>query len=314
MFSAGCWIICGFCGYSLRTQGSYEPPIAGRGKQRGCSQTKFTVTVRKLRSLKNKAALTLKNFMYGRRGEPYVVAGRTLRYLPGTRPTRIRYASARDDNTRYDALQVCLFANQLSEGDTAIDIGAHAGQYCIMMAAMCGYTGHVVAFEPDPYARRRLIHNLKLNPSIKPPAVEQYAVSDRSGAGTLFSRGGNSQSSLVRSGVEFSATEHAEPITVRLISLDEYMLRSGLPQPRWVKIDAEGAEIRILAGARRLLASSAGIVCELHPYAWADFGNDFDELKRLAHLSGRRIRYLDQDVSYIGDTAIYGTVVLERNA
>jgi hypothetical protein len=78
-----------------------------------------------------------------------------------------------------------------------------------------------------------------------------------------------------------------------------------------VKIDAEGAEIRILKGAKRVLASNADVVCELHPYAWPEFGNTFAELKMLVAAAGRHIRYLDRDAE-IGDRANYGIVLLER--
>ena len=176
---------------------------------------------------------------------------------------------------------------------------------------MCGETGTVVTFEPDPYARRQLHKNLSLNPNVKAPRVEACAVSDVRGEAVLFSRGGNSQSSLARSGVEFDSSQVAEEIRVPLVSLDEYLAANAIPTPRWVKIDTEGAEIRILKGAPEVLASDAGIVCELHPYAWAEFGNTFDELKQIVAAAGRRIRYLDRD-SEIGDEAIYGTVMLER--
>jgi hypothetical protein len=83
------------------------------------------------------------------------------------------------------------------------------------------------------------------------------------------------------------------------------------PEPRLIKIDTEGAEIRILKGAQRCLSGDSIILCELHPYAWADFGNSLDELRALVKASGRRIRYLDQD-NEVGDKATYGVVVLER--
>jgi hypothetical protein len=60
-----------------------------------------------------------------------------------------------------------------------------------------------------------------------------------------------------------------------------------------------------------VLAGRAAILCELHPYAWPHFGNSLRELKDLAAQSGRRIRYLDQDIE-IGEYADYGIVALER--
>ena len=262
-------------------------------------------------NLRHKIAGHLKSLAYGRRGEPYRIQGHTLRYIPGTRPVRLRYRHSGNDISRYDVLQVEWLSTHLREGDTAIDIGAHYGVYSILMAAMCGRTGRVVAFEPDPYAREVLAENLDLNPEIKRPVVEACACSDSVGEATLFSRGGNAQSSLARSAVEFSAEQKSEEFRVPLVTLDSYVAEHDLPVPRWVKIDPEGAEIRILKGAQNLLASDAGILCELHPYAWPEFGNTFSELKDLVAAAGRRIRYLDQD-SEIGDQAKYGTVLLEK--
>lgn len=255
--------------------------------------------------------LEIKRWLYGHCGEPYRIKGHTLRYLPGTRPTRVRYRNSRNGIARYDALQVELLSTRLKEGDTAIDIGACFGELSILMAAMCGQTGHVVAFEPDPYAREILIKNLKLNPRLKHPLIESYACSDTEGEATLYSRGGNSQSSLARSGVEFSAGDAAEKIRVPLVTLDAYLAKHNFPEPRWVKIDTEGAEIRVLKGAKKILSGNAQIMCELHPYTWAEFGSTFKELKDLASASGRRIRYIDQEEE-AGEHVDYGVVLLER--
>ena len=253
----------------------------------------------------------LKRALYSGRGEPYRIEGQPLRYLPGTRPVRLRYSRSPNSVARYDALQVAWLSNHLTEGDTAVDVGAHHGAYSVLMAAKCGQTGHVVAIEPDPYSREVLVRNIALNPGIKRPVVEVCACSDEIGEATLFCRRGNSQSSLARSAVEFSAAHRPEEIRVPLVTLDSYVSKCNLPGPRCVKIDAEGAEIRILKGAKQVLANNADIVCELHPYAWPEFGNTLSELKDLAAAAGRRIRYLDQTAE-IGEQAEYGTVLLER--
>lgn len=254
----------------------------------------------------------MKELVWGRRGEPYPVSGHVLRYAPGTRPVRTRYAGSPNPAVRYDAMQARLFDEGLVEGDTAIDVGAHAGQYALIMAARCGRSGHVAAFEPDPHARRKLERNIALNPAVKPPVVEALAVSDAPGEAVLYSQGGDSQSSLARSGIGETAAERAETFTVPLVSLDGYIADRGLAPPRWVKIDTEGAEIRILKGAPKLLAGPSNILCELHPYAWAEFRNSFGELQAAVRQSGRRIRYLDEDAEMRAADVRYGAVLLER--
>jgi FkbM family methyltransferase len=258
----------------------------------------------------HRIVIDLKRAFYRGRGEPYQIEGHTLRYVPGTRPVRLRYSCSPNGISRYDALQVAWLSNHLNEGDTAVDVGAHHGTYSVLMAARCGQTGNVVAIEPDPHSREVLVENFSLNPRIKRPMVEMFACSDEIGEAILFTRGGDSQSSLVPSVLESSSTNKSEEIRVPIVTLDSYLSEHRLA-PRCVKIDAEGAEIRILKGAKQVLTSNADVVCELHPYAWPEFGNTFAELKILVAAAGRHIRYLDQDAE-IGDKADYGIVLLER--
>jgi tRNA A58 N-methylase Trm61 len=156
--------------------------------------------------IRHQAVLSIKRIFYVGRGEPYTIQGHRLRYVPGTRPTRLKYARSKTDVVaRYDALQLRLISENLQEGDTALDIGAHSGEYAIIMAAICGPTGRVIAFEPDPYARRTLSRNIKLNPDLNAPLVEKLAVSDCAGETVLYSSGGNSNSSLVQPGLGSSS-------------------------------------------------------------------------------------------------------------
>ena len=263
------------------------------------------------KSLWHRSVLRLKQVLYGERGEPYRIEEHILRYTPGTRPVRLRYSRSQNGIARYDALQVKWLINRLTEGDLAIDIGAHCGTYSIIMAAKCGPTGRVIAFEPDPRSREMFVKNLSLNPRIKRPTLEACACSDETGQATLFSGRGNSQSSLARSAVEPSVGHKPEEIRVPVVTVDSYFLEHRLPQPRCVKIDAEGAEVRILRGAKTLLLSNADVICELHPYAWPELGATVAELKQLAAQAGRRIRYIDRDTE-IGEQIAYGTVLLER--
>lgn len=251
------------------------------------------------------AILALKRAYYGDRGEPFRIAGQTLRFDPGTRPTRLRYATSPNAVNRYDALQTMLLAERLRPGDFAVDVGGASGGVALVMAACCGSTGSVVTFEPDPAAREKMAQNFELNPHVKRPTVEPMAVSDRGGEAELFSDGGRSNSSL-RS--DATGAEVLEALKVETVSLDDYL---GDRQPAWVKFDIEGAEIAALRGASRLLDGPANVLVELHPYAWGAFGDSFEELCGLVSATGRRIRYLDQAHKLTGEP-VYGIALLER--
>jgi hypothetical protein len=62
----------------------------------------------------HQAALSFKRIFYFGRGEPYTIQGHRLRYVPGTRPTRLKYAWSKTDLVaRYDALQLRLISENL---------------------------------------------------------------------------------------------------------------------------------------------------------------------------------------------------------
>jgi FkbM family methyltransferase len=240
------------------------------------------------------------------RYEKFRINGHVLRYVDGTCPVNLDLANSDDVISQFDALQLKLFIEHLREGDTAFDIGANIGTYTLIMAAQCGHSGRVVAFEPNPACRDIFDRNMALNPEVKTPTVEAIAVSDTCSEAVLYSRGGiDSQASLTQQ------PNNDESTRTQTISLDEYLARHPGYVPRLIKIDVEGAEIKILKGARTVLESDAVILCELHPNAWQQFGDTFADLKMLVKAAGRRIRYINEPRE-IGEQATYGVATFER--
>src|SRR5687767_12710476 len=101
------------------------------------NQPRTSKEIAMLAKWRHEFVLQGKRLLYGDRGEPYRIMGHTLRYIPGTRPVKLRYIHSRNDIVRNDALQVQLLSARLTEGDTAIDIGAHSGEFSVLMAALC---------------------------------------------------------------------------------------------------------------------------------------------------------------------------------
>jgi FkbM family methyltransferase len=118
--------------------------------------------------------------------------------------------------------------------------------YTLAAARRCGEHGRVVAFEPVSKNAAMLRRHLALN-DVTNVTVIEAAVSDR--AGTLRMSPGDSLS-------EFHVDAAGE-LTVPAVTLDESCARAaGLPPPAVIKIDVEGAEIEVLRGAARLIASA----------------------------------------------------------
>jgi FkbM family methyltransferase len=263
-----------------------------------------------MRHLTEHVVLSAKRLLYGTRGEPITYGSHRLRYLPGSRPVRLKYADSPDIVARNDARQIQFFMDHARSGDVVFDIGGHYGEYAVLFAALVGDAGHVVSFEPDVDARPMLKANVELNKFTGRVRVEELAVFDSSTVQQFFTRNGNAQSSLARAGLGGSKSN--EDVTCYAVSstrLDEYVDRSEVRAPNIIKLDVEGAEVRALRGAGDLLRSDVMIVCELHPYAWEELGTSFQELLKIVRESGRGIRYLDESLE-IENGPVYGAVVI----
>ena len=252
-----------------------------------------------------------KRLWYGERGEPIQYRQHKLRYLPGTRPVRLKYKDSSDLTVRNDVKQISFFLDNVKSGDFVLDIGGHFGQYAVLLASLVSDSGRVITFEPDPIARDVLSQNLALNNGFADRVeIEAVALFDQSGEHSFFSKGGDSMSSLARAGLGANASSaDVAEYSVSTARLDDYLVSRNLGYPQFVKLDTEGAEINILRGARETLKAGPLIVCELHPYAWEEFGATFAELLALVRECGRTIEYLDNSVS-IKDGAFYGSVVI----
>jgi FkbM family methyltransferase len=257
-----------------------------------------------------RAVAAAKRLLYGARGEPIVYGAHHLRYVVGSRPVRLKYASSTDIVARNDAKQIQFFLDRVLPGQLVLDVGAHYGEYAVLFGSLVGAQGRVVTFEPDAAARPTLRANLELNRLEDRVRVEEFAAFDSRVSRPLFARHGNSQSSLARSGLGGSPTDDdVERYAIDAIPLDDYVSEARLPSPDFVKLDVEGAEINALRGATRLLRSKTVVVCELHPYAWKEFGVTFDDLLRVVHDGGRTMTYLDDELR-IEDGPTYGAVVI----
>jgi len=258
----------------------------------------------------HKRIIEAKKFWYGNQGEPIQYGNHKLRYVAGTRPVRMKYIDSPDVVVRNDVRQIGFFLDNVKSGDFVLDIGGHFGQYAVLLGALVSESGRVVSFEPDPQARQTLLKNLELNNLQQRVEIEDVALFDRNGNHTFFSNGADSMSSLARSGLgENAASANVVEYQVATMRLDDYLAGRNLTNPSFAKLDTEGAEINILKGAPNLLQSNITILCELHPYAWPEFGTDFDELLQLVETAGKKIEYLDPS-QRIADGEVYGAAII----
>lgn len=127
----------------------------------------------------------------------------------------------------------------LNAGDTAIDIGAFVGDTTVPMAEVVGREGRVFAFEPNPEAFACLVYNTRLYPQVR---CFNYALGN-STALAAMKIAPNMGASHIKAG-DYDVA-HLTPLT----TLDSFEL-TGV---RFIKIDVEGFELEVIAGAMKTI-------------------------------------------------------------
>jgi FkbM family methyltransferase len=150
----------------------------------------------------------------------------------------------------------------LQPGMTVLDIGAYSGLYTLTASVRVGRAGHVIAFEPSPYQRKRLQWHVWLN-RCGNVRIENTAIGGKEGEEIFFSvRGRSAGYSGLRPPEVKAATR---PIPVRVTTLDSYLRQFAVGSVDFIKVDVEGGELDVFKGAVNLLKQHLRpvILCEL---------------------------------------------------
>lgn len=178
---------------------------------------------------------------------------------------------------------VRVMEETLQDGDTAIDIGAHIGEYTLIAAHLVGPEGQVHAVEPQPHAAEMIAMNGHLNQFDnvhihkvavgRVPGHIQFFYDQRTWGGLILLEGVN--------------------LTVRCITLDELAEEERLSYVRLIKIDAAGNEKDVLLGGQNLLKGEQPpvIICKFYnPQVVKErFGYEAREIVKILHEWGYQI-------------------------
>ena len=163
----------------------------------------------------------------------------------------------------YEPLTERFIRQNVKPGMMVLDVGANTGYMTILLADMVGAHGQVHAFEPMPATGELLRRNILAN-GLTQVHLHDFALSDRRGEATLHvdpgNDGGNTIGNVTGEGWKGHST-----ITVTTEILDDFLERAGIANVDFIKIDVEGAESLVFAGARKLLSRPDAplIVCEV---------------------------------------------------
>ena len=235
----------------------------------------------------------------------YHVTANTV--FPHYRKFRLPPKGCQSEIVRYtDYVQLHALVNyveQLNDSPTIIDIGAHHGSHSIILGKILqSKQGKVIAVEPNPESFHVLTQNIRLNNLEDTVICEQVAVADKKARMNIDLSGGQSKLTLIQ-------TKHT--LSVEVTTLEELLNKYNVRHMDLLLIDVEGAELLLLRGFPWGSVTVGNIFCELHPYAWSDFGCTGDDMKKFLEYFGYRCfdMYLKEhtafnDNKYIGPTLL----------
>jgi FkbM family methyltransferase len=156
----------------------------------------------------------------------------------------------------YSPDESAVLSDTVKAGSVVFDLGAQAGYHSLHASTLVGESGKVYAFEPDRANVGYLKKHIAIN-GMSNIVVVDAAVSDFDGT-SMFDSGVNCFSG------HLSATGNT---AVRTIRLDNEIAASRLPIPDYLKIDVEGEELKVLSGAREILAEAhPALLIETHEW------------------------------------------------
>lgn len=154
----------------------------------------------------------------------------------------------------------CTWIESFAAGDVFYDIGANVGAYSLVAAKHFDGAVPVCAFEPSALNFSQLIRNLAVNNCGDTVFPLPIALAEATRPEVFNYRSAVPGAALHSLGAP--ETEDGQSFVPMLrqqllaYSLDDVVARYNLPPPTHIKIDVDGAELRILAGGVRTLGSS----------------------------------------------------------
>lgn len=161
-------------------------------------------------------------------------------------------------NNTYEVLELELLELLLQPGMTVIDVGANVGIHTSIAARSVAPDGTVYSFEPVPENYDILVQNLARN-HLTNVVVEKFAIGNEVGHSTIYLADHSiGTHSLLRSNDSNSVKSLSVPVT----TLDSYFADQMPDVVNLLKIDVEGYEPNVLAGAIELIGRTDQLLIE----------------------------------------------------
>jgi FkbM family methyltransferase len=198
---------------------------------------------------------------------------------------------------RFERAELEFILRVLQPGMTFFDVGANIGLFSL--AAGKKLTGHqsvLYAFEPCPSTCTNLKANLLKNKLTGVHAI-RVALNDQTGEANLYV---NVSLKDALNSLEDPSHCDAEVVgreLVQTITLDDFVARENIANVDVMKVDVEGAELRVFRGGRKLLERPDAPLILYEGYSWCSAGFHYHpvELMWLLEEFGYELFILDPE-------------------
>lgn len=138
----------------------------------------------------------------------------------------------------------------VKDGDVVIEAGANMGSETLLLSRLTG-NGKVYGFEPNPYTFDRLKTNVSIN-ELANVEVYDLAVGEKNGEISFNIYPKNFCNAGMSS--KYMDTPLTRKITVNQQTLDSFVESHNINKVDFLKMDIQGAEMDLLAGAATMIA------------------------------------------------------------
>lgn len=162
--------------------------------------------------------------------------------------------------------------------NTVVDIGAHEGEFAAKIHDILP-TASILSFEPLTGPFNRLKENMRSVPNFR---AYNYACGDENGTKTMYKNEFAPSSSLLQMAQlhkdAFPFTEHESEESIEVRQLDCVLSDVQLRDNILLKIDVQGYEMKVIAGADQLISRTKLLIVETSFRVLYDGQSLFDDL------------------------------------
>jgi FkbM family methyltransferase len=148
-----------------------------------------------------------------------------------------------------------FIARHVKPGMRVLDVGANLGYFSVFMGDLVGPSGRIAAFEPNARTAELLQLSVNANGYADRVEVVRAAASDAAGEARLITPQKHFGGASIMRGKVFEGDDFEMVPTIRL---DDWCRTNGF-RPDFIKVDAEGAEQKIIEGLSGVIDSPGAL-------------------------------------------------------